>query len=274
MRRRTVVAAAAVGALRLALPRGAAAEFRRLQPVGLQLYTVRDLMKADFEGTLAAVAKAGYREVEFAGYFGRTPEQAKAALKQAGLKAPSAHVPLPATDDDWSATIETADAIGLDYLVVPSVPNGSKTTLAEWQDLAKRFNRLGEATRKKGIQFAYHNHEYEFALTGGRLPYDVLLEGTNKELVQFEMDIFWIRRGGQDPLAYFKKWKGRFPMVHVKDMTLDGRMVDVGAGTIDWKSIYAARHEAGIRHWFVEHDEPQDPMGSLATSYRYMSKLE
>lgn len=180
MRRRTVVAAAAVGAMRLALPRGAAAEFWRLQPVGLQLYTVRDLMKADFEGTLAAVARLGYKDVEFAGYFGRTPAQVKAALRNAGLKAPAAHVGVPATDDDWSATIETAAEIGLDYLVVASVPNGARTTLAEWQDLAKKFNQLGEATRRKGIKFAYHNHEYEFALTNGRLPYDVLLEGTNK----------------------------------------------------------------------------------------------
>jgi sugar phosphate isomerase/epimerase len=273
MRRRTVVAAAAVGALRMALPRGVEAGMRRLQPVGVQLYTVRDLMKADFEGTLAAVAKLGYKEVEFAGYFGRTPDQVKAALKAAGLSAPSAHVPLPAGNSEWSGTIETAADIGLKYLVIPSVPKENRTTLADWQQLAKRFNELGEAARRHGIRFAYHNHEYEFVMTGNRLPYDVLLEETKRDLVEFEMDIFWIRRGGQDPLAYFRKWKGRFPMVHVKDMTLEGKMVDVGAGTIDWKSIYAARKEAGIKHWFVEHDEPADPMGSLAASYEYMKSL-
>lgn len=274
MRRRTVIAAAVAGAWRMALPGSAAARVRRLQPVGLQLYTVRDLMKADFDGTLAAVAGLGYREVEFAGLFGHPPGQVKTALKAAGLSAPSAHVPLPATDAEWSGTIDTAAEIGFKYLVVPSIPAEDRTTLADWQRLAKRFNVLGEATRKRGIQFAYHNHEYEFIMTGGRLPYDVLLEGSNRELVQFEMDLFWIRRGGQDPLAYFRKWKGRFPMVHVKDMTRDGRMVDVGAGIIDWKSIYAARKEAGIRHWFVEHDEPRDPMASLAASYRYMSELK
>jgi sugar phosphate isomerase/epimerase len=274
MQRRSFVGAVAAGTLPMLLPRDVFGMGRRVQPVGVQLYTVRDLMKADFEGTLAAVAKAGYQEVEFAGYFGRTPAQVKAALQAAGLAAPSAHVPLPATDDEWSAAIEIAEEIGLKYLVVPSVPKDNRTTLADWQELAKKFNRLGEATRKKGIQFAYHNHEYEFVMTGERLPYDVLLEGTERELVAFEMDIFWIRRGGQDPLAYFKKWKGRFPMVHVKDMTLDEKMVDVGAGVIDWQAIYAARKEAGIRHWFVEHDEPQDPMGSLAASYRYMSALK
>ena len=274
MQRRTVVAAAAVGALRMALPDGATAGIRRLQPVGLQLYTVRDLMKADFEGTLAAVAKVGYKEVEFAGYFGRTPGQVKDALKAAGLSAPSAHVPLPGNDSEWSGTIETAAEIGLKYLVVPSVPKEERTTLADWQKLAKRFNELGEATRKHGIRFAYHNHEYEFVMTGNRLPYVVLLEETDKSLVEFEMDLFWIRKGGQDPVAYFKRFKGRFPMVHVKDMTLDGQMVDVGAGIIDWKAIYAARKEAGIKYWFVEHDQPADPMQSLAASYRYMSALQ
>jgi len=92
--------------------------------------------------------------------------------------------------------------------------------------------------------------------------------------VEFEMDLFWIRKGGQDPVAYFKRFKGRFPLVHVKDMTLDGQMVDVGAGIIDWKAIYAARKEAGIKYWFVEHDQPADPMASLAASYRYMSALQ
>lgn len=273
MQRRTVIAAAAVGALRMAFPGSAQAGMRRLQPVGLQLYTVRDLMKADFEGTLAAVAKLGYKEVEFAGYFGRTPDQVKAALKAAGLSAPSAHVPLPAGNSEWSGTCATAADIGLQYLVIPSVPKSERTTLAEWQQLAKRLNELGEASRKHGIEFAYHNHEYEFVMTGEHLPYDVLLEGTDKDLVKFEMDIFWIRKGGQDPVAYFKKWKGRFPLVHVKDMTREGKMVDVGAGVIDWKAIYAARKEAGIKHWFVEHDEPKDPMGSLRSSYAYMEDL-
>ena len=184
MRRRHFVGALAVGAVPMLLPRDVLRLGRRVQPVGVQLYTVRDLMKADFEGTLAAVAKAGYREVEFASYFGRTPAQVKSALKATGLSAPSAHVPLPATDADWSAAIETAEEIGLEYLVVPSVPKDERTTLAEWQDLAKKFNRLGEATKKKGIRFAYHNHEYEFVMTGDRLPYDVLLEGTDRDLVE------------------------------------------------------------------------------------------
>jgi sugar phosphate isomerase/epimerase len=273
MRRRSFAAAIAAGTLPMLLPRELLGLGRRLQPVGLQLYTVRDLMKADFEGTLAAVAKLGYKEVEFAGYFGRTPDQVKAALKAADLSAPSAHVTLPAGNSEWSGTCNTAAEMGLKYLVVPSVPKGERTTLADWQELAKRFNELGEAARKHGVRFAYHNHEYEFVMTGEHLPYDVLLEGTDRDLVKFEMDIFWIRRGGQDPVAYFKKWKGRFPMVHVKDMTREGKMVDVGDGVIDWKAIYAARKEAGIEHWFVEHDEPADPMGSLRASYKYMKDL-
>jgi len=274
MQRRSVVAAAVAGAVPLFLPREVLGLGRRMQPVGLQLYTVRGLMEKDFEGTLAAVAKVGYREVEFAGYFGRTPAQVKAALGRAGLVAPSAHVPVSSLRDEWPATLDAAAEIGHRYLVVPSVPAGMRKVLADWQAIAERFNRAGEAAQKQGIQFAYHNHEYEFVAEGGKLPYDALLQATDVELVQFEMDLYWIRKGGQNPFTYFVRWPGRFPLVHVKDMAKDGAMVDVGAGVIDWKAIYGVRKQAGIKHWFVEHDEPADPMKSLATSYAYMRGLK
>ena len=273
MHRRSVLAAAVAGAVPLLLPREVLGLGRRMQPVGLQLYTVRGLMEKDFEGTLAAVAKVGYREVEFAGYFGRTPAEVKTALRRVGLAAPSAHVPFTSLRDEWPATLDAAAEIGHRYLVVPSVPAGMRKVLADWQGIAERFNRAGEAAQKQGIQFAYHNHEYEFVAEGGKLPYDVLLQATDTELVQFEMDLFWIRRGGQNPFTYFVRWPGRFPLVHVKDMAKDGAMVDVGAGVIDWTAIYGARKQAGIRHWFVEHDEPADPMGSLQSSYQYMARL-
>ena len=245
----------------------------RVQPVGLQLYTVRDLMKADFDGTLAAVAKAGYGEVEFAGYFGRTPAQVKASLSRAGLVAPSAHIPVEEVLSGWSAALDAASAIGLRYVVAAWIPEEMRKTLSDWQRLAGQFNRAAEEARKHGLQFAYHNHSYEFVPVEGKLPYDVLLEGTDPGLVKLEMDVYWLRKGGQDPLKYFGRWPGRFPLLHVKDMAADGEMVDVGEGVIDWRDIYAARTQAGIKHWFVEHDEPKDPMQSLAASYGYMRGL-
>lgn len=273
MQRRTVLAAAMAGAVPLAMQVRGPWPRSRLQPVGLQLYTVRGLMTQDFDGTLAAVAKAGYREVEFAGYFGRTPAEVKAALGSAGLAAPSAHVPIQSLGADWSATLDVAAEIGHQYLVVPSVPSKMRPTLADWQRIAEQFNRASDAAQARGIQFAYHNHDYEFVPIGGKLPYDVLLLATDPGLVQMELDLYWIRKGGQNPFTYFVRWPGRFPLVHVKDMAKDGAMVDVGAGVIDWKAIYAAREQAGIKHWFVEHDEPADPLGSLQVSYRYMENL-
>ena len=271
--RRTFLAAGAVGAAMAALPYRELWASSRMQPVGVQLYTVRKLMAADFEGTLAAVAKVGYREVEFAGYFGRTPAEVKAALDRAGLVAPSAHVPVEEVLNAWSAALDAASAIGIPYLVAAWIPESMRKTLSDWQRLAEQFNRAAESARQQGIQFAYHNHDYEFVPVGGKLPYDVLLQDTDTELVQFEMDLFWIRKGGQNPFTYFVRWPGRFPLVHVKDMSRDGAMVDVGAGVIDWRAIYGARKQAGIKHWFVEHDEPADPLGSLRASYRYMAGL-
>ncbi len=164
--------------------------------------------------------------------------------------------------------------MGHQYLMVPSVPEAKRKTLDDWKALAEQFNNAGDVAAKHQIQFGYHNHDYEFVPIAGKLPYDVLLENTDDALVRMEMDIYWITKGGQNPLAYFKKWPGRFPLVHVKDMAANGAMVDVGAGKIDWKAIYAARDDAGIKHWFVEHDQPADPLGSLMASYKYMDGLK
>ena len=247
-----------------------------LSPLGVQLYTVRDAMQRDVEGTLARVAEIGYREVEFAGYFDRTPQQIRAALDANHLSAPSAHVSLDALEGDAAVrTIEAAHIVGHTYLVVPSLPAELRRTLDDWRQVAARFDRIGERTSAAGIQFAYHNHEGEFPLLEGHVPFDVLLEAADPQLVQVELDLYWITKAGGDPLAYFRRWPGRIPMVHVKDSMgpPEHRMADVGAGTIDWRSLFAQRRRAGIRHYFVEHDEPADPFASITASYRYLSRL-
>jgi len=246
----------------------------RIRPLGVQLYTVRDLMRRDVEGTLARVGEIGYREVEWWGSFDRTPAQLSSALRAAGLTSPSAHVGLETLEGDaGSRTIATAQEIGHHYLVVASMPVEWRRTLDDWRRVAERMNRVGERLRAAGMQYAYHNHDFEFRPLEGRIPFDVLCESTDPGLVQIEVDLFWIIHGGGDPLAFFSRWPGRVPMVHVKDRTADGRMVDVGAGVIDWRAIFARRAQAGIRHYFVEHDEPPDPMASIAASYRYLSRL-
>lgn len=244
--------------------------------VGVQLYTVRVLLEKDFEGTLARLAAIGFREVEFVDYHGRAPHAVRAALKTAGLDAPSAHVPIEAVRADWPRVLEAAHAIGHEYLVVAWLPEQERRTLDGYRAAADLFNHAGEQARAAGIRFAYHNHAFEFAPVEGRIPYDALLERCDPRHVAFEMDLYWITKGGRDPLAYFSHWPGRFPMVHVKDSAgpPEHRMVDVGAGTIPWSTIFARRKQAGIQHYFVEHDEPKDPLASVRTSYEYLQRLD
>lgn len=275
--RRTFLQAMGAAGLAASLP-GAfglgAARSDRLGAIGVQLYTVRDLMQQDFEGTLARVAQIGYRQVEFAGYFGRTPEQVRAVLDQNGLTAPSAHLPIETLDQGWDAALDAAKTIGHRYLVVAWVPQERRPTLAAWRQVGALFNRAGATAAEAGIGFAFHNHDYEFVPMEGKLPYDVLLDATDPAKVSMEMDLYWITKGGGDPLAYFARYPGRFPMVHVKDMAADQSMVDVGAGTIDWAKIFRHHRQAGIEYYFVEHDQPKDPFASITASYRYLRHLD
>jgi sugar phosphate isomerase/epimerase len=247
----------------------------KLEKVGLQLYTVRDQMKADFEGTIARVAEIGYKELEFAGYFGHTPADVKAILVRHGVSAPSTHIAFE-NPDQWKTALDTAKAIGHEYIVMPWIPAERRKTLDDWKNFAQVFNQAGQMAKDAGLQFAYHNHDFEFPKIDGQVPYDVLLQNTDPKLVQLEIDLYWITKGGQDPLAYFARWPGRVPLVHVKDSAgpPDHKMVDVGQGKIDWKRIFAKKDQAGIKHAFVEHDQPPQPFEDIAVSYRTLKDLE
>jgi len=247
----------------------------KIDKIGIQLYTVRDQMKADFEGTLARIAQIGYKEVEFAGYFDRTPADVRAILERNGLTAPSTHM-MSDNAEGWKKAVDLAKSVGHDYLVAPWIPEQKRMTLDGWKRVAEEFNRVGQVAKDAGIQFAYHNHDFEFPKMEGQVPYDVLLQSTDPKLVQLEIDLYWITKGGQDPLAYFARWPGRVPLVHVKD-SLGGpehKMVDVGQGKIEWRRIFAKREQAGIKHFFVEHDQPPQPFDDIATSYTYLKNLE
>ena len=254
----------------------------RIEKIGLELYTVRDLMKNDVEGTLAKVAAIGYREVEFAGYFNHPPAEIRAMIDRHGLTAPAGHVAFEAIAQGWDQVIDAAHTVGNRYVVVAWIPEPQRRDLDGWKRVGETLTRAGEACHNAGLTFAFHNHSYEFVPLGGQLPYDVLLTATDPALVKLEMDLFWITFGGQDPLAYFAKYPGRFPLVHVKDMTAkprsdipaDSVMRDVGKGSIDWKRIFARSEQAGIRHYFVEHDSPGDALASSRASYEYLKRLE
>jgi sugar phosphate isomerase/epimerase len=289
MNRRTFLEAATTvtAATLLSSRLGWAAGERRIDKVGLQLYTVRDLMKDDFDGTIAKVAQIGYKEVEFAGYFGRTGEQVRAVCDKNGLSAISTHVQYDELDDKFPSVVETSKTIGLKYIVCPWIPEELRKSPDIWKQAAGKFNRCGELSRKAGMQFAYHNHWFEFLPVDGKLPYDELLKECDANLVKMEMDLCWVTAAGADPLKYFNQYLGRFPLVHVKDLktlphitaggaqnygdTVD--LTEVGSGLIDWKKIFAQSERAGIKHYIVEHDHPKQPFDSIATSYQYLEKL-
>ncbi|GAC1672658.1 MAG: sugar phosphate isomerase/epimerase [Candidatus Acidiferrum sp.] len=249
---------------------------RKVQPLGVQLYTARDAAKKDMEDTLAKVAEIGYREIEFAGYFDHQPKEIRAMLDRHKLTSPSSHVGYDLVENKWPETLEAAHVVGQTYIVCPMIPESHRKDADGWKKAAELFNRAGEASHKAGIQFAYHNHQMEFDnknLVDGKLPYDFLLTHTNPQFVKMEMDLCWITAAGQHPIPYFNRYPGRFPLVHVKDWTADGKMAEVGKGAIDWKSIFAHSAKAGIKHYFVEHDEPAEPFESLRTSYAYLRDL-
>jgi sugar phosphate isomerase/epimerase len=264
-----------------------AAGDHKIEKVGLQLYTVRDLMKDDFDGTIAKVAQIGYKEMEFAGYFGRTGAQVRAACDKNGLVPISTHVQYDELDDKFPSVIETSKAIGLKYIVCPWIPEELRKSPDIWNKAAEKFNRCGEASKKAGMQFAYHNHWFEFLPVDGKLPYDLLLTKCDADLVKMEMDLCWITAAGGDPVKYFNAYPGRFPLVHVKDLktmphitaggaqnygdTVD--LTEVGSGVIDWKRILGQSEKAGIKHYIVEHDHPKQPFDSIAKSYDYLEKL-
>jgi sugar phosphate isomerase/epimerase len=258
--------------------------------IGLQLYTVRDFMQKDPLGTLAQVAQIGYNSVENATYtgsekfYGMDAVTYKKVLINNGLVSLSGHYRLGEEMDkgaivngtilhDWQKAIDDASAVGLKYMVCAYLSDQERGTLDHYKQLADIFNKAAEACNKSGIQFCYHNHNFEFEAQNGVFPYDILLDRTDKDLVKMEMDLYWIKKAGQDPLAMFQKHPGRFPLWHVKDMSkeADQSFAEVGNGIIDFKTIFKHKDEAGMKYFFVEQDKcPGSPFDSISQSIKFI----
>ena len=270
---RTTLGAGAALALPSSLLQGCRAEpapeSAGLGPIGVQLYTIRDLVRQDMASALAAVGEIGYREVEFAGYFDHDPKDIRSWLDSAGLTAPAAHVSLDPEHID--SQLEIASVLGHSYLVIPWIPPEKRQTLDDYHRVAEEFSEIALTVFEAGFEFAYHNHDFEFEPIDGQVPFDILLDDTDPDLVQIELDLFWIIHGGGDPFDYFARYPGRYPLVHVKDRMPDGTMVDVGQGAVDFQAILGRNTEAGIKHYFVEHDRPEAPMESIRQSFEYLS---
>ncbi|HWV58277.1 MAG TPA: sugar phosphate isomerase/epimerase, partial [Longimicrobiales bacterium] len=268
MDRRQFIGTAALGAAGLAIggcgggapssaPAASMQQARRLERIGLQLYTVRTRLAQDFSGTLEAIAELGYTEVETAGLHGHPAEHVRGELDRLGLVSPAAHVQIGAMRNDLDAVFAEAETLGQHYVIVPVV-NAPERTAEGFRNVAAELNRFGQEARARGLRIGYHNHDYEFAALDGNVTgFDILLGDTDPDLVDFELDLYWAIRAGHDPLHLFSMYPGRFKLCHVKDMA-DGAgsqaMADVGQGEIDFAAIFARSEEAGLQHYFVEHD--------------------
>ena len=277
MDRREFVKTAGTATAALAVPGRANWLMRdRIDKIGLQLYTVRSLMKTSVERTLSQVAAIGYKEVEFAGYFNRPPRSIRQLLDDNGLGSPSAHIGLDALRGPWNRTLSDASEIGHKWLVIASATKADVDSPEAIKRTADLIHKAADDAKFYKIRLAYHNHDMEFQQVGGKRIFDQLLELTKPSELQIEMDLYWITKGGGDPLDYFKRWPGRFPLVHVKDAgpAPDYPMEDVGSGTIKWATIFSHQKEAGIKHYFVERDDAPDPIASITASYKYLRALQ
>ena len=251
-------------------------------PIGLELYTVRDLFKKDPAGTLKQVAAVGYREVEISpGVEART---LKDYLRAAGLTAPSGYFEAPKNLEDWKKTVDQAHAYGIRYVVVGDNPHLGADA---WKRRADLFNACGRLSAQAGIQFCYHNHFKEFERVDNTTGYAIMLKRCDPQLLKMEMDIFWTIYAGQDPLPYWRDYPGRFPLLHIKDIKKGAAInpgegpkespnpfAAVGQGRIDWHRIFAHVSEAGAEHICVEQDQCDvPPLEAIKISFEYLKNL-
>lgn len=256
------------------LPGSLAVAHEKHSPIGVQLYTLRDMMAVSVSATLKLVSAVGFKEVETAGYFDHSPKEFRKMLDGEGLSAPSAHIRLDLFENSLNKVIDTAKEIGHDYVVIPYLTAEQRGTgIDVYKRLAEKCNIWGEACKKSGLKLAYHNHDFEFEMRDGLLPYDVLLQDVDADLMAMEMDLYWMAKAKQDPLVYFKRHPGRFKLWHVKDMDKEGKFANVGTGVIDFASIFAQSKQAGLEHKVVERDKTDNVVKTLQQGYKAVSAL-
>jgi sugar phosphate isomerase/epimerase len=250
-------------------------------PIGLQLYSVRELLPKDFDGTLHKLAAVGYKEVEAAGYLDRTAAQFKHSMDEAGLRCVSAHHALGILRSQLDDLIEYGHNLGLSYIICSSSVRRDPTAkgplnLDDWHYVADELNKIGAKVKAAGMTFGYHNHTPEFGTEGGVLFYDELLRLTDPKFVVFEMDCGWVFAAGHNPVDYLSKTPERFPLLHVKDMGKGSNgeyhSVVLGTGAEDYRPILRAA--TGLKHYFIEQEEFDiDTLEALRRDADYMRKL-
>ncbi len=275
MNRRTLIGGAG-GALALAaMPRLAMGA--QLKAIGLQLYTVRELFQKDPVKTLEAVARIGYREVEYGGggYDAMDHRMLRRTMDRLKLKAPSVHIGYDALLADLPKQIAMAKTLGADTVILPYM-NAEFRNEAAWKAALPNINRFANEMKKAGLGFGYHNHDFEFTTkVGDKTLYDLLLEGTDPALVKIELDLFWAIVAGQDMGALLDRLAPRLYAFHVKDRRADGKMTAVGSGTVDFGTLFARPSAKNVRHFYVENDEAPAPyLPDITTSFKTLRALK
>ena len=287
-----------LGATALSGSANAFFEKKKMHAAGVQLFTFFSTIDNDVEGTLKQIAAIGYTEIESAfskkgGYYGMKPKEFATFSKNLGLAWKSHHVlgapfkmpanakpildadgkpitipPMQSLRDNMQELVDSAAEGGVEFLVCANTPI---ETLDEVKASIEVLNKTDEACKKAGIGFAYHNHDAEFHTVEGQVPYEMMLTQTK---MQLELDLAWATKGGKDPVELFNQYPGRFPLWHVKDLDATReKILPLGQGTIDYKRIFNAAKTAGMKHFFIEHDFPQDAVSSITTSFKYLTKM-
>ncbi len=298
--RRRFLQASAVAAVAAVLPVRRALANPFGLPLGLQLYSVRDQLQQDYPGTLKAVGRLGYKEVEAAGFYNQSVSEVRGAMEAAGLRCVSAHYNAAALSKNLEAILEFHDKLGTAQFIICSFPGFRPGAAAaglpfkkqvtaftpdDWKWNAEQFNTWGKRVRDAGFQFGYHNHTMEFKEQAGTVPYEVLLNGTDPKLVIMELDCGWVTVGGGSPEHYLRTYADRIRMLHVKDFATDPAhssvdnpppAAELGRGTADYPKIFAAVKPGAIRHMFVEQEAFPDlaPMEALRVDADYMAKVK
>jgi len=225
-------------------------------PIALQLYTVREDLAKDFEGTLQRVAEIGYTGVEFAGFGDVPSSKVWRALQEFNLKAAGAHWPLGQLENDLESVVEMNLEICNDFLVVPWLPEERRRDRKRWREVANSMNEIAKDIQDYGLKLLYHNHAFEFEKVGGETGWDILFEAADPDLVGAEIDTYWIKYAGEDPAEYIRRMAGRCPLVHLKDMANDDKrsQTEIGAGTLDFDAIFQAAETGGVQWFIVEQD--------------------
>jgi sugar phosphate isomerase/epimerase len=238
----------------------------------MHLYTMRRSLAADTPGTYEQLAAIGYATIGVSGRHGHSAAQLRSLADDVGLKVVLEHVGYDRLRNNWEGALEDVRTLGAKWVVIPSLP-GSLHTPDGFRQVAEEFNAAGERARQAGLTLLFHNHGADFETVDGEILYDILLAETQPQLVGFLLDVYWCVDGGYDPADYFVNHAGRFPALHVKDMSPSGDFADVGSGVLDFPTMFDQARAAGVKQWLVEHDNPPNELATAQRSYDYLVNL-